>query len=349
MVRSVAWAVVGLFLLPVLAAGQSPITVGSISAAPGTMASGTLQVPGRGGDAGTSVPFTIINGASQGPVLALVAGTHGMEYVPIIALQRLRSAIDPTTLRGAIIMVHVANMPSFLGRTIYYSPVDGKNLNRVFPGKAEGTLSERIAETITREVIERATHVVDLHCGDGNESLRPYVYWVTTGDPKVAEAGRAMALAFGLEHIVIDRERPADASASVYLSNTAITRGKPALTTETGALAQVREEDIGLVEKGVAGLMRHLGMRTEGPAPVSSPVWIERSEVLRACVTGIFYPSVERGQAVKKGTSLGRVTDFHGKTLEDVVAPFDGQILYVVGTPPVSKGEPLAMVGSPEK
>ena len=122
-------------------------------------------------------------------MLALVAGTHGMEYMPIIALQRMRATIDPKTLRGTIVMVHVANMPSFLGRTIYYSPADGKNLNRVFPGKADGTLSERIADAITREVIARATHVVDLHCGDGNESLRPYSYWITTGDPEVADAG----------------------------------------------------------------------------------------------------------------------------------------------------------------
>ena len=117
-------------------------------------------------------------------MLALVAGTHGMEYMPIIALQRLRAAIDPKTLSGTVIMVHVANMPSFLSRTIYYSPADGKNLNRVFPGKADGTLSERIAEVITREVIARATHVVDIHCGDGNESLRPYVYWMVNGTPK---------------------------------------------------------------------------------------------------------------------------------------------------------------------
>ncbi len=335
-----------LLALPVTSAGQAPLTVGAVTAAPGTIAAGALEVPARAGDTGTTIPFTIVNGASSGPVLALIAGTHGMEYVPILALQRLRTAIDPKALRGAVIMVHVANMPSFLGRTIYYSPIDGKNLNRVFPGKADGTISERIADAITREVIARATHVVDLHCGDGNEALRPYLYWVTTGDPKVAEAGRAMALAFGLDHIVIDRERPADATASVYLSNTAITRGKPGLTTETGALARVTEEEIALVERGVAGLLRHLGMRPDGPAAVTTPVWIERNEVLRAGVAGIFYPEVASGHTVAKGALLGRITDFHGRTLEEVRAPFDGEMLYVVGTPPVSKGEPLGMIGS---
>src|SRR6188474_2156683 len=200
----------GLFVSPTFA--QAPFTVGSVSAAPGTSVSGTLDVASLGGDTGTNIPFTIIHGATSGPVLALIAGTHGMEYVPIIALQRMRTTIDPKTLRGTVILVHVANMPSFLGRTIYYSPADGKNLNRVFPGRASGTLSERIADTITREVITRATHVIDLHCGDGNESLSPYSYWITTGPAGVADESRALALAFGLDHIVVDRERPTDAA-----------------------------------------------------------------------------------------------------------------------------------------
>lgn len=346
MFRTRGFLMVLLTLTPNVVAAQAPFTVGDVTAAPGTTAAGTLTVSAGKGDQGTTIPFTILNGAAAGPVLALVAGTHGMEYVPIIALQRMRTTIDPRALRGTIVMVHVANMPSFLGRTVYYSPVDGQNLNRVFPGKPDGTLSERIADTISREIIDRATHVVDLHCGDGNESLRPYSYWVTTGDPKVAEAGRQMALAFGLDHIVVDRERPTNPAATQYLANTGIVRGKPGLTTETGAIAGTDEADIALVERGVAGLMRHLGMRPDGPAPVTTPVWIDQNEVLRASVTGIFYPAVKRGETIKKGAPFGKITDFQGKTLESVVAPFDGEVLYVVATPPVSKGEPLGMIGA---
>jgi hypothetical protein len=319
--------------------------IGGVTAADGTAASGAIDVPARGGDSGASIPFTIIRGRSAGPVLALVAGTHGAEYVPIIALQRLRSAIDPATLSGTILMVHVANMPSFLARTVYYSPADGKNLNRVFPGRTDGTLSERIADVITREFIGRATHVVDLHGGDGNESLRPYSYWITTGDPRVAEAGKAMALAFGLERIVVDASRPTDPAASLYLSNTAITRGKPALTTETGGLAAVDAESIALVERGVAGLMRHLGMKTDGPAPVSAPIFIEQNDVLRAGATGLFYPAIAKGQTVARGAKIGHITDFHGRTMEEIAATLDGEILYVIGTPPITKGEPVAMIG----
>ena len=327
------------------ASAQAPLSIGAVTAAPGTVASGEIAIAPRVGDTGASIPFTIVRGKSAGPVLALIAGTHGAEYVPIIALQRMRASLKAEGLRGTVIMVHVANMPSFLGRTVYYSPADNKNLNRVFPGKADGTLSERIAEAITREVIARATHVIDLHCGDGNESLRPYSYWITTGDPKVAEAGKAMALAFGLDNIVVDGSRPTDPAASVYLSNTAITRGKPALTTETGGMGIVDDESIGLIERGVAGVLKHLGMRDDGPGPVATPTWIKENEVLRAGHTGLFYAAVAKAQTVTKGTVIGHITDFHGAKVEEVLAPFDGQVLYVIGTPPISKGEPVAMIG----
>lgn len=335
-----------LLLFAATAGAQPSFTVGSVSAAPGTVASGELTVAAGGGDRGTTIPISVINGARPGPVLALAAGVHGQEYTPILALQRVLETVDPKTLTGTLILVHVANMPSFLARTIYYSPVDGKNLNRVFPGKPDGTISERIAHAITHEVIERATHVMDLHCGDGNESLRPYTYWITTGKPEVVEAGRRMALAFGMDHIVVDRERPTDAAASVYLSNTAVTRGKPALTTESGGMALTDEESIARIERGIAGVMRYLGMRAEGPPPVAQPILIERSEVLRSSVTGIFFPAVEKGHTVARGTLIGRITDFHGRVQEEVRSPFAGEILYVIGTPPISKGEPVAFVGA---
>jgi predicted deacylase len=329
-----------------MAAAQQAFTVGSITAPPGAVASGTIQVPPRSGDEGTSIPVSVINGARPGPVLALVAGVHGMEYPPILALQNLLKSIDPATLSGTVIMVHVANMPSFLGRTIYYSPIDKHNLNRVFPGRADGTISERIADVITREVIERATHVVDLHCGDGNESLRPYSYWITTGTAEVARAGRELALAFGMDHIIVDRERPSDPDASIYLSNTAITRGKPALTIESGGMGQSDAESIAQIERGVSGVLKHLGMRSDGPAPITAPLFLEHSEVLRSNFTGLFYARVEKGQTVAEGTVIGHVTDFHGKILEEIKAPLAGEVLYVVGTPPMNKGEPVGFVAA---
>ncbi len=98
------------------------------------MESRTISVP-AGVDAATEIPITTVHGGRPGPVLALVAGNHGYEYPPILALQRVRSQIAADQMAGTVIMVHVANMPSFLGRTVYFSPVDGKNLNRAYPGR----------------------------------------------------------------------------------------------------------------------------------------------------------------------------------------------------------------------
>src|SRR5436190_4970093 len=259
--RSLALLVVGCVAAARVSAQQAAtLRIGSAAARPGEKGSGFVDVP-AGVDSGTRVPLTIVRGKDPGPTLALIAGTHGDEVAPVIALQRVRRELDPARLAGTVLLVHVANLPSFLRRTIYYSPVDGKNLNRVYPGKRDGTLSERIAEVITREVIERADYLVDLHCGDGNESLRPYTYWMPIGDPRVDEPSRELALAFGMDRIVIDRGRPKDPAASQYCSNTAMTRGKPAITIESGGMGLAYDEEaIARIERGVTGVMRQRAM-----------------------------------------------------------------------------------------
>jgi len=335
----------GLLGAPPWATARGPFIVGSLMADPGTSVSGFLTVP-DGVDKGTEIPVTLIHGANDGPVLALIAGTHGYEYAPIIGLQKIRGQIDPKQLAGTVILVHVANMPSFLGRTIYYSPVDGKNLNRVYPGRRDGTVSERIAWAITTEVIERADYVIDLHCGDGNEALRPYTYWMKSGDAALDEKSKQMALAFGLDHIVIDTERPNDPQASVYTANTAITRGKPGITTETGQLGQTDMEHVGAAMRGVQSVLGFLGMMETlfDPLPAEQIVWLDKYEVLRSPETGVFQALVKPGHTVAQAALLGRLTDFFGNQLAEIRAPFGGVVTYVVATPPVTKGEPLAMV-----
>ncbi len=338
---------VALFVCTARASAQQPGTlhIGSAAARPGEMGSGFIEVP-AGVDSGTRVPLTIVRGREPGPTLALIAGTHGDEVAPIIALQRVRRELDPARLRGTVLLVHVANLPSFLRRTVYYSPIDGKNLNRVYPGKRDGTVSERIADAITREIIERADYLVDIHAGDGNESLRPYTYWSPLGlAPRADSVAREMALAWGNDYIVIDTARPRDPRASVYTQNTAHLRGKPALTTEAGYLGIAAEEMVARNVQSVFRLLRYLKMVPGDVELVRHPLWFDRTEVLRSPGTGIWYPLVERGHAVQKGTVIGVVTDFFGDTTAVITAPFAGVMLYVVATPAISAGEPLGMVG----
>jgi predicted deacylase len=289
----------------------------------------------------TKIPITVYKGAKPGPVLALTAGIHGYEYPPILALQRLQVK----KLAGTLIVVHVANMPSFLGRTVYFSPLDGKNLNRVFPGKQDGTASQQIAHAITTNVIDKCDYLLDLHCGDGNESLRPYVYQTVTGeaafDARIAE----LVANFGFDHIVIDKNRPKDAANSMYCSNTAITRGKPAMTVESGFLGVTDEKSTAAIVRGVESVMRYLKMIDGTPARVKKPVYLDPAEVLNSPATGILYPRVERNAMVKNGAVLAHITDFFGKKIAEVKAPFAGVVLYVVATPPISEGQPVACVG----
>src|SRR2546425_1922589 len=346
--RSLALLVVGFVAAARVPAQQpGPLHIGSAAARPGEMGSGFIEVP-AGVDSGTRVPLTIVRGREPGPTLALIAGTHGDEVAPIIALQRVRRELDPARLRGTVLLVQVANLPSFLRRTVYYSPIDGKNLNRVYPGKRDGTVSERIAYAITHEIIERADYLVDIHAGDGNESLRPYTYWSPLGlNPRADSIAREMALAWGSAHIVIDSARPHDPQASVYTQNTAHLRGKPALTTEAGYLGLPAEDMIARNEQGVFRLLRYLKMIPGAVELVRHPLWFDRTEVLRSPGTGIWYPQVERGHTVQKGTVIGVVTDFFGDTTAAITAPFAGVMLYVVATPAISEGEPLGMVGRP--
>ncbi len=289
----------------------------------------------------TKIPITVIKGSKPGPALALTAGIHGYEYPPILALQRLQVK----KLAGTLLIVHVANMPSFLGRTVYFSPLDGKNLNRVFPGSADGTESERIAHAITTNVIDKCDYLLDLHCGDGNESLRPYVYQTVTGEAAFDERIAALVANFGFDHIVIDKNRPKDAAKSMYCSNTAITRGKPAMTVESGFLGRASEKPTRAILKGVESVMRYLKMIEGKPSPVRKPVYLEPAEVLNSPATGILYPHVERDEMVKKGAVLAHITDFFGKKIANVKAPFAGVVLYVVATPPITQGQPVACVG----
>ncbi|MFZ2053321.1 MAG: M14 family metallopeptidase [Candidatus Aminicenantales bacterium] len=337
--------IAALFLGPSPATfGQTTLVIGSLRVLSGQSASGFLEVPAREG-VGTSIPVTVIRGAKEGKTLGLVAGVHGYEYPPVLALYRLKNTIDPQELAGTVILVHIANLPSFQKRTIYYNPYDWKNLNRVFPGDPDGTLSQRTAYVLTEEVIKKCDYLIDLHCGDGNEALIPYTYWMISGQRGMDEITRTMALAFGIPHIIIDETRSQDLSDSKYLGNTAVLLGKPAITTESGYLGRTDEESIRRNIDGILSVMRLFRMIEGSARETAEPVWIDRYEVVYSRTDGLFYPWTKMGHYVVKGQKVGQVTDFLGNIKEEVRAPFSGIVLYIINTPPTSKGEPLFEVG----
>ena len=198
-------------------------TVGSATAGRGHKAYGVLKVP-AGKDAGYDIPVVVLHGARPGPVLAVASGAHGTEYASIIAVERLIDAVDPAQLSGTLILVPLINVPSFERIVPHVNPTDNKSMNRFYPGDPNGTQTDRASFVVTREVVDKCDHLIDLHGGDLDENLRPYSYWTVTGNQKQDAISRAMVLAFGLDHIIISADRPKDPKASRYLENTASCR-----------------------------------------------------------------------------------------------------------------------------
>ncbi len=323
---------------------RATFTVGTAAAARGQKTAGTIEVPAAS-DAALSIPVVVVHGSKPGPVLALVSGAHGTEYASIIALEKLIGLLDPAQVSGTVIVVPLVNIPSFEQKIAHVNPIDGKSMNRMYPGKLDGTQTDRASYLITKQVVEQCDHLIDLHGGDLDESLRAYSYWTKTGDEKQDAVSREMVLAFGLDHIIISADRPKDPNASRYLENTATTRRKPSITVEAGHAGTVEPEDVGALVDGCLNVMRYLKMLPGSPRPIEHPVWIEKVATVASEQTGIFYPLVKRGTYVEQGMKIGYVTDYVGKTIFEARAPVAGVVLFVRAVPSMTKGETVANIG----
>ena len=328
---------------------RSTFSVGTATAQRGQKAYGVLKVP-AGLDAGYDIPVAVIHGARPGPVLAVVSGAHGSEYASIIAVEQLISSTNPADVSGTLILLPIVNVPSFEQITPHVNPTDNKSMNRFYPGNANGTQTERASYVITKEVVERCDHLIDLHGGDLDENLRPYSYWTVTGNQKQDEASKAMAIAFGLSYIIVSADRPKDPNASRYLENTASTRGKPSITAEAGRSGPVDAGEAAMLERGVRNVMAHLKMRTLSAAPAAvHPIWIDPIITITAEQNGMFHPSVDRAANVAKGAKIGVVTDYLNRPLQDIVAPEAGTIMFIRAVPSLKKGDTIASIGVVKK
>ena len=325
-------------------AQQSSFTVGTATAAAGQKATGYIEVP-AGADAATSIPVVVVRGSKPGPVLALVSGSHGTEYASVIALEKLIPQLDPAQISGTVIILPLVNVQSFLQKVPHVNPVDSKSMNRFYPGKADGTQTERASFLITKQVVERSDYLIDYHGGDLDENLRPYSYWPKSGNDKQDAITRDMTLAFGLDHIIIWADRPKDPNASRYLDNTANTRGKPAIAVEAGYSGTVEPQDVHALVKGTLNVMRYLKMLPGTAAMVEHPVWIGKIDTITSDQTGFFYPLVDRGTYVEQGMKVGYVTDYFGNTVFEAHAPAAGVVLYICAVPSMKKGDTVANIG----
>ncbi len=339
-----------LLVAPVFAQeSNDSFRLGNFTIQPGSTLQDFLLVDGGNSDTGTVIPVTVHNGLYEGPVLTLIAGIHGSEYSPILSLQEVASLLNPAELSGTVLIVHIANMPAFTGRTIYFGPQDLKNLNRSFPGDPNGSVTDRIAHVLTTEVMAKSDYLLDIHSGDANESLRPSysAYYAEAGGAEVVAESRRIAVAFGLETIVQFAGDYDSLDDAIYTSAQAVKRGIPSMDVESGELGLINEDSIKPITDGVFNVMRELDMLEGEPLLPRSPLFINRRSRVYSEHNGIWYPDplVRTGDYVTEGTRLGRITDYHGVELQEIVAPATGVLLILFGTPPVNDGDNIVVVG----
>jgi predicted deacylase len=312
--------------------------VGSLSARPGEKKSGVQELKIAGQT--YQLPLFIVNGARPGPTLAVTGGIHGAEFASIAAALELGRQLDPQALTGRVIIAPVVNGHAFSTRSIYINPMDGVNLNRVFPGKADGGASEQIADWVFRHVIAAGNYYVDLHGGDLIEALVPFTLFGISGNEKVDKTTLEMAQAFGIRYLV-GREA---VGGSTYLA--AARAGIPAILTEAGAQGIWPREAVAAHTNGLNRLMRHFGMLPGGNPEAVPTVQLSEFIWLRSDHDGFWYPKPSVDEMVKSGQDLGVVTDFEGHVLQAVKAPAEGRVLFLVSSLAINTGDPLLALGA---
>lgn len=271
---------------------------------------------------GRSMPATVICGVEEGPTILITAGIHNAEYVGIQAAMELAQEFQPEDLSGNVIFVPLVNVSGFENRTMSTVYEDGKNLNRVFPGKADGTQAERIACTIVQKLFSLADYYIDLHSGDGFEQLHPHVYYVGVVDEKTADASLHMARHISSRFIV--RSKCADGGAYNYASS----MGIPSILIERGGQSAWSWEEVEQDKRDVEHLILHLqGKRCRGLKHTRQMI-LENVVYECAPYTGCWYPMKKPGEYFFKGEELGELRDYYGNKLYTSIAMEDGVILY---------------------
>lgn len=297
----------------------------------------------------TFLPVTVIKGIESGPVFTIVAGIHGYEYPPIIAVQEFMNEIDPHKLKGSLIILPVANVASFYGRTPFISPVDGKNLNTVFPGRAEGSVSEQIAHIITRDVISCSDVFLDIHAGDASEDLLPFIcYYDKADSPSQTAFADKLCRISGFEYVVSYPYNITPQQPALYAFKQAVQDGKTALSIESGKLGNVQPEAVARIKSAIHNMLQEMDMYNvsgNSQPDTSSIHFFNRQSYIKSVCRGIFYSDYRAGDKVSEGDTIGFITDIFGKKLQDITAPASGVILYKIGTPPVNEGETIVCIG----
>jgi len=268
------------------------------------------------------IPFSVIQNG-PGPTALLTGGSHGDEYEGPIALQELATTLQPGDIQGRVILVPALDFPAFLAgaRT---SPIDGGNMNRAFPGRPDGTITEKIADFFQREMLPLADVVLDIHSGGKSLDFVPFAAAHVLDDKAQQAACVAAMRAFNAPYSVMLREMD---NVGMY-DTAAESMGKVFVTTELGGGGSATARSIGIARKGLRNLLVHAGilageMRIEPTQPIEMP----GDDCFVICQNaGLFEPLVDLGASVSEGERLARIwsVDRTGSAPVEITSPRDG-------------------------
>ena len=284
------------------------------------------------------VPHVLLCGQHPGATVLISAGIHNAEYVGIQAAIELSNELDVSELHGNVIILPLANRSGFENRTMSMVYEDGKNLNRVFPGNRDGSEADRLAHMLFEIFIRNVDAYIDLHSGDGYESLIPYCYYL--GDTPAEETSKRMVACVNTSYYVRSRCR----TGGAY--NLASIHGIPSVLIERGQLSLFSREEVEADKADVRNILRCLGVLEGKYVRYPKQQLLEYSD--DAPCTGCWYPEKKVGDWFRKGEKLGEIRDYFGHSLFTEYAPEDGMLLHQCSSLNIIEKGPMVTYGVPK-
>lgn len=290
---------------------------------------------------GYEIPTTLICGKEQGKTLLVTAGIHSGEYPGVPAVIRLAKELDPENIKGKIILMHCVNTSGFWKRSPGMIPEDGFNLNGDYPGKADGTTGERIADYFIQNLFPNVDFILDLHSGGPTEPMTPCLFF--PNKETVREEAVAAAKALDVPYLLASTAYKGEYSYAANYFDV------PGLLVERGYCGCCKEEWIQAYHKDIRLLMDHLNIcKMDGEKAIYKKKIYEKTIYLTANESGLWYPYIREDQKVTAGQALGRIEDFWGNLIAEYFAQEDGRVFYYTSGLAVTPGFPLVAYGIEE-
>ncbi|ANL75842.1 ectoine utilization protein EutE (plasmid) [Rhizobium phaseoli] len=268
------------------------------------------------------IPITVARNG-KGPTALLTGGNHGDEYEGPIALFDLARSLKPEEVSGAVIIVPAMNFPAFLAGT-RTSPVDRGNMNRSFPGRPDGTVTEKIADYFQRVLLPMADLVLDFHSGGKTLDFLPFcaahILPNKQQQEKAFEFVTAFAAPYSMQMLEIDAVGMYDTAAEEM--------GKIFITTELGGGGTATARSAAIAKRGVMNVLRHAGI-VAGAVDSGQTTWLDMPD--GRCFSfaedgGLIEPAIDLGDVVKEGAVIARIhpTGRTGRAPREIRAAMDG-------------------------